>query len=47
MLGPNNLMIMSSGVNYGIKASLPHLFGICLGFPTMVLPVISELWYAW
>jgi len=38
-LGPNNIMIMSSGVNYGIKASLPHLFGICLGFPTMVLLV--------
>lgn len=38
-LGPNNIMIMSSGVNYGIKASLPHLLGICLGFPMMVLLV--------
>lgn len=38
-LGPNNIMIMSSGVNYGIKASLPHLFGICVGFPLMVLIV--------
>lgn len=38
-LGPNNIMIMSSGVNYGIKASWPHLLGICLGFPTMVLLV--------
>ena len=32
-------MIMSSGVNYGIKASVPHLLGICLGFPVMVLLV--------
>ena len=35
--GPNNVMIMSSGVNYGIKASVPHWLGICLGFPLMVL----------
>jgi threonine/homoserine/homoserine lactone efflux protein len=35
--GPNNVMIMSSGVNYGIKASVPHWLGICLGFPFMVL----------
>ena len=38
-LGPNNIMIMSSGVNYGIKDSLPHLLGICIGFPLMVLLV--------
>lgn len=37
--GPNNVMIMSSGVNYGIRASLPHWLGICLGFPLMVLLV--------
>lgn len=37
--GPNNVMIMSSGVNYGIKASVPHWLGICIGFPLMVLIV--------
>ncbi|WP_417657871.1 LysE family translocator [Pseudidiomarina aestuarii] len=37
--GPNNIMIMSSGVNYGVRASLPHFLGICLGFPLMVLLV--------
>jgi threonine/homoserine/homoserine lactone efflux protein len=37
--GPNNVMMMSSGVNYGIKASVPHWLGICLGFPFMVLLV--------
>lgn len=37
--GPNNIMMMSSGVNYGIKASVPHWLGICFGFPLMVLLV--------
>lgn len=37
--GPNNVMIMSSGVNYGVRASVPHFLGICLGFPLMVLLV--------
>lgn len=37
--GPNNIMLMTSGVNFGIKPSLPHLAGICLGFPCMVLVI--------
>jgi threonine/homoserine/homoserine lactone efflux protein len=37
--GPNNIMLMTSGVNFGIKPSLPHLAGICLGFPCMVLAI--------
>ena len=37
--GPNNTMIMTSGLNYGVKRSLPHFFGIVLGFPTMVMAV--------
>ncbi len=37
--GPNNVMIMSSGMNYGVRASVPHFLGICLGFPLMVLLV--------
>lgn len=37
--GPNNAMIMASGLNYGIKRSMPHYLGIVLGFPTMVLAV--------
>jgi threonine/homoserine/homoserine lactone efflux protein len=35
--GPNNIMIMSSGLNFGIKRSFPHYLGICLGFPAMIL----------
>jgi len=37
--GPNNIMIMTSGLNYGVKKSLPHLLGICFGFPAMVIMV--------
>ena len=37
--GPNNIMIMTSGLNYGISRSLPHLLGICFGFPLMVLAI--------
>jgi len=37
--GPNNIMLMSSGANYGIKKSVPHLLGINVGFPLMVIIV--------
>ena len=34
--GPNNLMLMTSGVNFGPRRSVPHLLGVCLGFTLMV-----------
>lgn len=37
--GPNNTMIMTSGLNYGLRRSMPHFLGIVLGFPVMVLAV--------
>jgi len=37
--GPNNILILASGVNYGIKRSLPHFFGINVGFPLLVIAV--------
>ncbi len=37
--GPNNIMIMSSGVNYGVKKSLAHLAGIQTGFLLMLVAV--------
>jgi threonine/homoserine/homoserine lactone efflux protein len=37
--GPNNIMVMSSGANYGIKQSFPMLAGICIGFPVMVITI--------
>lgn len=37
--GPNNIMVMSSGLNFGVRRSLPLLGGICLGFTLMLLMV--------
>ncbi|ACA85688.1 LysE family translocator [Shewanella woodyi] len=37
--GPNNILVMTSGVNFGIKKSLPLLSGICVGFTVMLLLV--------
>jgi threonine/homoserine/homoserine lactone efflux protein len=33
--GPNNTMILTSGVNFGLQRTLPHLLGICIGFGLM------------
>jgi threonine/homoserine/homoserine lactone efflux protein len=30
--GPNNLMLLASGANYGFRRSLPHMFGVSAGF---------------
>ena len=35
--GPNNVMVTASGVNFGYKRTLPHIFGIVLGFPIMII----------
>ncbi|WP_417524230.1 LysE family translocator [Marinovum sp.] len=37
--GPNNLMLLASGANFGLKRSLPHMLGIILGFPAMIFCV--------
>lgn len=37
--GPNNAMILASSVNFGLRRSVPHLSGICLGFGFMLLVV--------
>ncbi len=37
--GPNNLMLMSSGLTYGMRRTLPHMIGVALGFMFMVLLV--------
>ncbi|SFR09101.1 LysE family translocator [Poseidonocella sedimentorum] len=34
--GPNNLMLMASGANFGLRRSVPHMAGVGLGFPAMV-----------
>jgi threonine/homoserine/homoserine lactone efflux protein len=37
--GPNNMMVLASGVNYGFRRSIPHMAGIALGFGLMILLV--------
>ncbi len=34
--GPNNLMLMASGAKFGVRKTLPHMFGINFGFPIML-----------
>ena len=34
--GPNNMMLMASGVNYGVRRTMPHLMGVAFGFALMV-----------
>ena len=34
--GPNNMMLMASGANFGFRRTLPHLLGVALGFGLMV-----------
>ncbi|MDN5863165.1 MAG: LysE family translocator [Salinisphaera sp.] len=38
--GPNNLMLAASGMNYGFRRSVPHMIGVTVGFPVMLLCVI-------
>ncbi|MFV0358458.1 LysE family translocator [Tropicimonas sp.] len=37
--GPNNLMLMASGANFGFRRTLPHALGVTFGFSFMVLLV--------
>lgn len=37
--GPNNIMLLASGVNFGFWRTLPHMLGIGIGFTIMVLLV--------
>ena len=33
--GPNNLMLMASGANFGVRRTIPHMLGISLGHALM------------
>jgi threonine/homoserine/homoserine lactone efflux protein len=37
--GPNNTMLLASGVNFGFRRALPHMSGVNLGFAFMLLCV--------
>jgi threonine/homoserine/homoserine lactone efflux protein len=34
--GPNNLMVLTSGANFGLPRTWPHIIGIAIGFPVMI-----------
>lgn len=38
-LGPNNFMLMASGVNFGFRRTIPHMLGIGAGFLSLLLGV--------
>jgi threonine/homoserine/homoserine lactone efflux protein len=35
--GPNKVMVMASAANFGFRRAIPHMLGITLGFPAMIL----------
>ncbi|CAN1575395.1 RhtB Putative threonine efflux protein [Paracoccaceae bacterium] len=37
--GPNNMMLLASGVNFGFRRTLPHMLGISVGHSLMVFLV--------
>ena len=37
--GPNNMMLLASGVNFGVRRTLPHMLGISIGHAVMVFLV--------
>ena len=48
--GPNNLMLMASGVNFGIRRTVPHILGVSIGFTLMIIVVgigLVGLFEAW
>jgi threonine/homoserine/homoserine lactone efflux protein len=48
--GPNNLMLMASGANYGFRRTVPHMLGISLGHLFMVVVLglgLAQVFTAW
>ena len=41
--GPNNMMLMASGANFGIRRTMPHMLGVAIGFVVMALIVGAGL----
>lgn len=37
--GPNNLMLLASGVNFGFRRTIPHMLGIGAGFLALLLGI--------
>jgi threonine/homoserine/homoserine lactone efflux protein len=48
--GPNNMMLMASGANFGIRRTVPHMLGVSIGFTLMIVIVgagLLGLFTAW
>ncbi|WP_253445283.1 LysE family translocator [Halomonas sp. Y3] len=43
--GPNNIMLATSGANFGLKRSMPHVMGVAFGFPAMLIVVAVGIGY--
>jgi len=41
--GPNNLMLMASGTNFGFVRTIPHMLGVAIGFTLMIVLVGAGL----
>ena len=37
--GPNNMMLMASGANFGLRRTVPHALGVGFGFTLMIVLV--------
>ncbi|HEV7372453.1 LysE family translocator [Arenibaculum sp.] len=37
--GPNNIMLTASGATFGFRRTVPHMIGIGMGFPVMLVAV--------
>ena len=44
--GPNNLMLAASGVNHGLRRTLPHMLGVSVGFGVQAALVSGALAWA-
>ncbi len=48
--GPNNMMLLASGVNFGLRRTVPHMLGISIGHSAMVFLVglgLASVFKAW
>ena len=41
--GPNNIMLLASGAQFGYQKTLPHIFGILIGIATLLASVLLGL----
>lgn len=48
--GPNNMMLLASGANFGLRRTVPHLVGVALGFGAMAFVMglgLAQLFRSW